>query len=144
MRGSKGLFLLTVLILALSAEPSCAIGLGGPSPCTVRNAAEAFCAEHGGCPRDGYCYFPDGSYCEIWSFYNGTCPGIEYYEQAMWMAEANRFLYGDEGYYAYPPNGYAPGSYAPNGYAPNPYYGWTPYWPNYGTYWPNPGALGGI
>jgi hypothetical protein len=60
------------------------------------------------------------------------------------MAEANRFLYGDEGYYAYPPNGYPPGSYAPNGYVPNPYYGWTPYWPNYGTYWPNPGALGGI
>jgi hypothetical protein len=50
------------------------------------------------------------------------------------MAEANRFLYGDEGYYAYPPNGYAP----------NPYYGWMPYWLNYGTYWPNPLALGGI
>jgi len=52
----------------------------------------------------------------------------------MWMAEANRFLYGDEGYYAY----------LPNGYTPNPYYGWPPNWPNYGTYWPNPGALGGI
>jgi len=45
-------------------------------------------------------YFPDGATVDLGSFYNGTCPGGEYYEQAAWMAEANRFLDGDGAYYS--------------------------------------------
>jgi hypothetical protein len=67
---------------------------------------ENYCLNHGGNPRDGNCYFPDGSYCDLKPFYKGTCPGREYYEQNMWMAEAYNFLYGDAGSYSpyYAPN----------------------------------------
>jgi hypothetical protein len=96
-------------------------GMYGTAPCQARNALEAYCVNHGGCPNNGYCYFPDGSYCELHSFYNGTCPGTAYYEQSIWMAEAYNFLYGDMGYgspyvvYQYQPQN--PYYYAPPAYA---------------------------
>jgi hypothetical protein len=88
---------------------------------------------HGGCPKDGYCYFPDGTYCDLKAFYNGTCPSKEYYEQMMWEAEAYRFLYSDYPYYpGYTPfdlpYGYYP-YYYPYGYYPYFYSGWPGYWP---------------
>ena len=105
------ILILTALFLMLPAEPVSATGLGGTGPCVARNELEAYCMSQGGCPRDGNCYFPDGGYCELKSFYNGTCPGREYYEQAIWMAEAYAFLDGGYSspympdympYYAYP------------------------------------------
>jgi putative hemolysin len=86
------------ILLGAMASPALSIGLGGSCPTDVRNPAEAYCMQHGGCPKEGYCYFPDGSFCELWAFYNGTCPSEEYYEQMLWEAEAYRFLHGDEGY----------------------------------------------
>jgi len=97
-------------------------GFYGSGPCEARNAIEAYCVNHGGCPKDGYCNFPDGSFCELRSFYNGTCPGREYYEQALWMTEAYNFLYSDWGYSPMP-NMY------PNNY---PYYYRPTYAPGYG------------
>jgi hypothetical protein len=90
--------MLTGLFALILAAPVLASGFYGSGPCEARNAIEAYCVNHGGCPKGGYCYFQDGSFCELRSFYNGTCPGREYYEQAMWMAEAYSFLYGDEVY----------------------------------------------
>ncbi len=127
MRISEALLLLVAL--ALTADTACAQGFGGSGPCIARNAAEVYCVNHGGCPRDGNCYFPDGSYCGLKAFYNGTCPGKGYYEELMWQAEAYRFLYGDEGYYPSSQQigrwpigyyGYNPGYYyrAPTGYGP--------------------------
>ncbi len=88
-----------------------------------RNAAEAYCSAHGGCPNSGNCYFPDGSYCELWSFYNGTCPGEGYIEQAIWNAEIYSFLYGDEFGFAgqsrnagYGNTGYGSTGYGSTGY----------------------------
>lgn len=69
---------------------------GGGCYHNPRNPAEAYCSAHGGCPKSGNCYFPDGSFCELWSFYNGTCPGTGYIEQAIWNAEIYSFLYGDD------------------------------------------------
>lgn len=86
--------------LALLMVPAWGTGLSGSGSCQSRNDTEAYCINHGGCPRDGNCYFPDGSYCELVSFYNGTCPGREYYEQEAWMAEAYWFLNGDTLYYS--------------------------------------------
>jgi len=111
-------------LLMIQAWPVYATGFYGSGPCEARNAIEAYCVNHGGCPKDGYCHFPDGSFCELRSFYNGTCPGREYYEQAMWMAEAYNFLYSDWGYS--PP--YTPNMY-PNNY---PYYYRPTYAPGYG------------
>lgn len=113
--------MLTGLFVLILAAPVYASGFYGSGPCEARNAIEAYCVNHGGCPRDGYCYFPDGSFCELRSFYNGTCPGREYYEQAMWMAEAYRFLYGDWGNSPYTPYMYQynyPYYYWPTYYAP--------------------------
>lgn len=111
---TKTMCMLTGLLVLLLAAPAYASGFYESGPCEARNAIEAYCMNHGGCPKDGYCYFPDGSFCELRSFYNGTCPGREYYEQAMWMAEAYRFLY-DDGIYSTP--------YIPNIYPYNyPYY----------------------
>jgi len=92
---TKALWMLTGFLALILAEPVYASGFSSSGACEARNAIEAYCINHGGCPKDGYCNFPDGSYCELVSFYNGTCPGREYYEQAMWMAEAYSFLYGD-------------------------------------------------
>ncbi len=125
---SEEMWTIVALMLVLVAEPAWATGLGGTGPCVARNALELYCINHGGCPRDGFCYFPDGGYCDLSSFYNGTCPGREYYEQAIWMSEAYRFLYGDEGYYpAYMP--YSDQYYLPSG---RPYY-------NYYDYYYGPG-----
>jgi hypothetical protein len=116
---TRTVWMLTGLFVLILAAPVYASGFYGSGPCEARNAIEAYCVNHGGCPRDGYCYFPDGSFCELRSFYNGTCPGREYYEQAMWMAEAYRFLNSDWGYRS---------PYTPYMYQYNyPYY----YWPNY-------------
>ncbi len=104
-------------ILALFIIPAAGTGLSGSSSCQAKSDAEAYCINNGGCPKDGNCYFADGSFCDLLSFYNGTCPGKEYYEQVMWMAEAYNFLNSDTGYYSpYSANGgQYPYSY-PNGY----------------------------
>ncbi|OPY52772.1 MAG: hypothetical protein A4E49_01724 [Methanosaeta sp. PtaU1.Bin112] len=121
----KAMCVLTGLLALMLAAPAYALGFYGSGHCEARNAIEAYCINHGGCPRDGYCHFPDGSYCELRSFYNGTCPGREYYEQAMWMSEAYRFLY-DDGIYSAP--------YFPNMYPYNyPYYYQPPYAYGYGV-----------
>lgn len=120
----SALWMLTGISTLILAAPTYASGFYGSGPCEARNALEAYCVNHGGCPKDGYCYFPDGSFCELVSFYNGTCPGREYYEQAIWMAEAYRFLYDDGGYLT----PYASYMY-PNNY---PYYYWPAYAPGYG------------
>lgn len=113
----SGAIVLLVALLFVASEPAWSLGMAGAGQCSARNPMEVYCLSHGGCPRDGYCYFPDG-YCELEAFYNGTCPGREYYEQAIWMADAYRFLYGDE-------------VYSPYGlYYPYYYY----YWPV--SYWP--------
>ncbi len=105
---TRKLWMLSGLLVLMLAAPVYAQGFYGSGPCEARNAIEAYCVNHGGCPKDGYCNFPDGSFCELRSFYNGTCPGREYYEQAMWMTEAYNFLYSDWGYspmpYMYPYN----------------------------------------
>jgi hypothetical protein len=95
IRSQKALLIFSILALAFIIEPAFAQGLGSPGPCQARNAAEVYCVQHGGCARDGYCYFPDGSYCDIWSFFNGTCPGRAYYEEMIWQQEAYRWLNGD-------------------------------------------------
>jgi hypothetical protein len=111
---TRTVWMLTGIFMLILAEPVYASGFYGSSPCTAKNAIEAYCVNHGGCPNGGYCHFQDGSFCELSSYYNGTCPGREYYEQAMWMAEAYNFLYSDWGY--------SP-SYMPNTYLNNyPYY----------------------
>jgi len=112
---TKALWVLAGILVLMLAVPVCASGFYGSGPCEARNAIEAYCVNHGGCPKDGFCHFPDGSFCELRSFYNGTCPGREYYEQAMWMAEAYSFLYGDGGYRS----PYLPGMYP---YAYSDYY----------------------
>jgi hypothetical protein len=117
---TRALWMLSGLFVLILAAPGYATGFSGSGPCETRNALDAYCVNQGGCPKDGYCHFPDGSFCELRSFYNGTCPGREYYEQAMWMAEAYSFLYGDWGY----STPYTPYTY-PNNY---PYY----YRPGYG------------
>jgi hypothetical protein len=88
------LCLLATMLLIMTARPTWAVGIGGPAPYWGIGSMEYYCVSHGGSPSDGYCYFPDGSYCDLKSFYNGTCPGREYYEQAMWMGEAYSFLHG--------------------------------------------------
>ncbi len=120
MRCRKVLLIIVILVLACIIEPVFAVGLGSSGPCQARNAAEVYCLQNGGCARDGNCYFPDGTYCDAWSFYKGTCPGREYYEQLLWEQEAYRFLYGDY-YPAYQPY----------------YYYQQPYWPGYRYYVPD-------
>jgi hypothetical protein len=120
------LFMLAAILLVITAEPIWAVGIGAPAPYWGRGSMENYCASQGGSPQGGYCYFPDSSYCDLKSFYNGTCPGREYYEQEMWMAEANNFLSGDSGYYS---------PYVSNSGVGTPYYGYN-YWPIYSNYWP--------
>ena len=125
------LVMLAAIVLVITAEPILAIGLGGSAPYWGKSPMENYCLSHGGNPMNGNCYFPDGSYCDLKSFYNGTCPGREYYEQEMWMAEAYNFLYGDSGYYS--------PYYAPNRCIGTPYDGYSynyNYWPVYSNYWP--------
>jgi tetratricopeptide (TPR) repeat protein len=122
--------LLIVSLLAIM-EPVLGQGLGMIGPAGVTNSAEAYCIDHGGIPQSGKCYFPDGGYCDVWSYYNGTCPSQTTREQAMWEAEAYAFLNGDIGYAGYPayrPSNYGIPvvSYAAQGY------GTAPYWMNEG------------
>lgn len=125
---ARAVWMLGSILMLISVGTVYAQGLYGSVPCQAKNALEAYCVNHGGCPNDGYCYFPDGTYCELHSFYNGTCPGSAYYEQAIWMAEAYNFLYGDSGYstpvalYQYPT--YSSPSYYPNYYGPTYGYGY--------------------
>jgi len=136
LRSDIGIKLMLILLLAgLLAEPALSQGLGQTCPCDYRNPAEVYCVSKGGCPQNGNCYFPDGSFCELWSFYNGTCPGREYYEQMLWEAEAYRFLYGDL-YPVYSPYGRQYLGYYPYYY---PYY---PNYPNYYYQWPGYGSYG--
>lgn len=127
---TRAVCILAGLFVLILAAPVYASGFYGGGPCVARNALEAYCVNNGGCPEDGYCYFPDGGFCELRSFYNGTCPGREYYEQAIWMAEAYSFLYGDRGYSSpYTPNIYPYNYYL---YYYYPYYYWPTYAPGYG------------
>jgi hypothetical protein len=119
---TRKLWMLSGLLTLILAATVCAQGFYGSGPCEARNAIEAYCVNHGGCPKDGYCNFPDGSFCELRSFYNGACPGREYYEQAMWMTEAYNFLYSDWGYRPMP-------NMHPDNY---PYYYRPIYAPGYG------------
>lgn len=126
---TMAIWIAAILLAMLSVDPVNSLGMYGSSSCQARDALEAYCVSHGGCPRDGYCHFPDGSYCDLRSFYNGTCPGSAYYEQAIWMSEAYSFLYGDR-LYGYP---YASYQYPSAQYpSANPYY---PYYlgPTYAT-----------
>ena len=119
-----------LIALAMTADMAWAQGLGGIGPCAARNVAEVYCVNHGGCANNGVCYFPDGSYCDLNAFYNGTCPGQGYYDQLMWDAETSQFLNGDEGNYPPSPQigrwpmayyyGYYPAYYyrTPTGYGP--------------------------
>ncbi len=95
-RSLKHLMIAIILISAIGGTAWAQSMGGGGCYYNPRNAAEAYCSAHGGCPKSGYCNFPDGSFCELWSFYNGTCPGKGYIEQAIWNAEVYSFLYGDD------------------------------------------------
>jgi hypothetical protein len=128
---AKAVWILVGLCILILAGTVHATGLGSSAPCLARNALEAYCANHGGCPNGGYCYFPDGGYCDLRSFYNGTCPGAGYYEQAIWMAEAYNFLYGDDVsgmssmLYQYPNYQYSNNQYPySNPYYYGPFYGY--------------------
>jgi hypothetical protein len=127
IRRRNVLLIFSILALGCIIEPVWAQAFGSSGPLQFGNAAEAYCVQHGGFARDGYCYFLDGSYCNIWSFFNGTCPGRAYYEEMLWQQEAYQWLNGD--YYSpyqsmyyndyYPP--YSPG-YAGYGQPyPSPY-----------------------
>jgi len=122
------LWILAIFFALLSAEAVNALGMYGSSSCQARDAVEAYCVSQGGCPRDGYCYFPDGSYCELVSFYRGICPGKAYYEQALWMSEAYSFLNAD--YYS---PAYVPVQY-PSAYPYYPYYLSPSYGSGYGSW----------
>lgn len=115
---------LTLIIVSLTLavmEPVLGQGLGMSNPARVTNSAYAYCLSHGGIPQDGKCYFPDGGYCDVWSYYNGTCPSIATRQQGMWEAEAYAFLNGGEdahpGYPIYQPINYGVpvGSYSLTG-----------------------------
>lgn len=136
--------LISIALFMMICEPVAAIGMSSSSGCVARNALEAYCVNHGGCPKEGNCYFPDGTYCDLKSFYNGTCPDSAYYEDAIWMAEAYAFLYGDytpQGQYYVPSMGYSYYNYPYAYQISNPYgyqgtssnYYWPVYAPGYGT-----------
>ncbi len=134
MRNFRSLIVISILMIACLMETAWAVGMGGYGPCTARNAAEVYCLNRGGCPQNGNCYFPDGTYCDVWDFYRGTCPSKGYYEQLLWEAEAYRFLYSDYYPVYYP-------AYRPYSYQPYEYYYYSYNWPGYGPYgrdWLNP------
>lgn len=93
--------ILILIALALEiTEPALATGLGMVGPAKVSSSEEAYCLNHGGYPQSGKCYFPDGGYCDLVAFYNGTCPSRADREQAIWEAEAYSWLYSDNTYYS--------------------------------------------
>ena len=94
-----GLIMATIVVIALMImEPALATGLGMSGPAGTWNSAEAYCLNHGGFPQAGKCYFPDGGYCDIGAFYNGSCPSRADREQAMWDAEMYAWLNSDYDY----------------------------------------------
>jgi len=128
------LSILVAMLFLLTPQAAWATGLGGSSSHVARNYLESYCMNHGGTPSGGNCYFPDGGYCELRSFYDGSCPGRGYYEQAIWMNEAYRFLYGDEVYtpaMLTPTSMYSSPSYYPYSYYYPYYQGNYYYWPYY-------------
>jgi hypothetical protein len=131
--------LMLLSLFVMLAEPALATGLAGSGSYATRNAVEAYCANHGGTPSGGNCYFSDGSYCDLLSFYNGTCPGRAYYEQAMWTTEAYNFLYGDivstPAYMSYGYQNWNNYYYSPNYYSQNYHY-LPSYASGYGPFWP--------
>ena len=130
MRWNNWLLVVLIVSLALAIiEPVSCQGLGMINPARVTNSAEAYCMNHGGIPQSGKCYFPDGGYCNVWSYYNGTCPSQATREQAMWEAEAYAFLNGDIGYPVYQPSNYG----VPVGSYLAPGYGAASYWMNEGN-----------
>jgi tetratricopeptide (TPR) repeat protein len=119
VRWNNWLLMLLVVSLALTVmEPVLGQGLGMIGPARVTNSAVAYCMNNGGIPQSGKCYFPDGGYCDLWSYYNGTCPSQADREQAMWEAETYAFLNGDTGYTTSRPYNYGVpvGSYLAPGY----------------------------
>lgn len=101
MKVHFGLSQLSLLALAWAMiAPAYSIGMGICNPAGPLSPADTYCLNHGGCPQSGKCYFPDGSYCDAGSFYNGTCPSKENKEQAMWDAEMYRWLHSDDGFYS--------------------------------------------
>lgn len=46
---------------------------GDGSGIGMANPAAVYCTQQGYESRDGRCYFPDGTSCEEWAFYNGEC-----------------------------------------------------------------------
>ena len=130
MRWNNCLLMLIIVFLTLTImEPVLGQGLGMIGPGRVTNSAEAYCLNHGGIPQSGKCYFPDGGYCNVWSYYNGTCPSLATRELAMWEAEAYAFLNGDEGYPVYRSSNYG----IPVGSYLAPRYGAASYWMNMGN-----------
>jgi tetratricopeptide (TPR) repeat protein len=121
---------LIVFLMLTMTEPVLGQGLGMINPPKVTNSAEAYCMSQGGVPQSGNCYFPDGGYCDVWSYYNGTCPSLGSREQAIWEAEAYAFLNGgDNGYPVYQPSDYG----IPVGSNIAPGYGVASYWMNEGN-----------
>ena len=96
------IFAFVLLLVALEPtfrpEPVYAQGLGMCGPVSTLSSAEIYCQNHGGCPGSGRCTFPDGSYCDLWSFYNGTCPSRSTVEQSVWDAETYWWLNSDDSY----------------------------------------------
>ena len=130
MRWNNWLLMLLIVSLALTLmEPVLGQGLGMIGPGRVTNSAEAYCMNRGGIPQSGKCYFPDGGYCDVWSYYNGTCPSLASREQDMWEAETYAFLNGDTGYTASRPSNYG----VPVGSYLAPSYGTASYWMNEGN-----------
>ena len=130
VRWNNWLLMLLIVSLALTLmEPVLGQGLGMIGPGRVTNSAEAYCMNRGGIPQSGKCYFPDGGYCDVWSYYNGTCPSLASREQDMWEAETYAFLNGDTGYTASRPSYYG----VPVGSYLAPGYGTASYWMNEGS-----------
>lgn len=97
LKGISALILVMAFVLNVS-EPALATGLGMMSPDITRNSVLYYCQSHGGYAQSGKCYFQDGSYCDLWAFFNGTCPSRATIEQEMWEAEVSMFLNSDDYY----------------------------------------------
>jgi tetratricopeptide (TPR) repeat protein len=123
----KVLILISMGLALAVIEPSWATGLGMVGPGHASSPEEAYCLNHGGSPLSGKCYFPDGGYCNLGAFYNGTCPSQVSIEQAMWEAEAYAWLHSDNTYSSpvSPYNYGTPASYVVVGI-----YGTAAYWLN--------------
>ena len=113
------ILILAALFLLVTGH-AWATGLGTINPIPVSTPEEVYCLNRGGSPYSGNCYFPDGGYCDLGDFYNGTCPSQATKEQALWEAEAYAFLHSDNAYYP-PGSPYLGPSIAPYYGAPMSY-----------------------